>query len=74
MFLVTEPSELEATMRTAFEIAQRRPTRRGGHTQGRRTDRPLRLSGMLTLRGYDRRIREIQMRALHRTCTRILDF
>ena len=62
-FLVTDPEELEATVRSAFEIA--RSGRPGpvvvdipkdvqnwlGAYQGK---------GSLTLRGYDRRVREIQ--------------
>jgi len=62
-FLVTDPEELEATVRSAFEIA--RSGRPGpvvvdipkdvqnwmGTYQGK---------GSLTLRGYDRRVREIQ--------------
>ena len=62
-FLVTDPEELEATVRTAFEIA--RSGRPGpvvvdipkdvqnwmGAYQGK---------GTLTLRGYDQRVREIQ--------------
>ena len=62
-FLVTDPEELEATVRSAFEIA--RSGRPGpvvvdipkdvqnwmGEYQGK---------GSLTLRGYDRRVREIQ--------------
>src|SRR5437773_1262774 len=63
VFLVHNPEELEATVRTAFEIA--RTGRPGpvvvdipkdvqnwmGNYQGK---------GTLTLRGYDRRVREIQ--------------
>jgi thiamine pyrophosphate-dependent acetolactate synthase large subunit-like protein len=61
-FLVTEPEELEATMRTAFEIA------RSGRPGPVVVDIPKDVqnwigpyfgSGLL-LRGYDRRIREIQ--------------
>ena len=62
-FLVTDPEELEATIRSAFEIA--RSGRPGpvvvdipkdvqnwmGAYQGK---------GTLTLRGYDQRVREIQ--------------
>src|SRR6187455_1647859 len=62
-FLVTEPEELEATMRTAFEIA------RSGRPGPVVVDIPKDVqnwmgfykgSGTLTLRGYDQRIREIQ--------------
>ena len=62
-FLVTEPEELEATMRTAFMIA------RSGRPGPVVVDIPKDVqnwtgpyigSGTLTLRGYDRRIREIQ--------------
>jgi acetolactate synthase-1/2/3 large subunit len=62
-FLVTEPEELEATMRTAFEIA--RTGRPGPVVVDIPKDvqnwiGPYAGSGLLTLRGYDRRIREIQ--------------
>jgi acetolactate synthase I/II/III large subunit len=62
-FLVTDPEELEATIRTAFEIA------RSGRPGPVVVDIPKDVqnwmglykgSGTLTLRGYDRRIREIQ--------------
>jgi len=62
-FLVTDPEELEATMRTAFEIA--RSGRPGPVVVDIPKDvqnwtGPYAGSGLLTLRGYDRRIREIQ--------------
>jgi acetolactate synthase-1/2/3 large subunit len=62
-FLVTDPEELEATMRTAFEIA--RSGRPGPVVVDIPKDvqnwtGPYMGSGLLTLRGYDRRIREIQ--------------
>jgi acetolactate synthase-1/2/3 large subunit len=62
-FLVTDPEELEATMRTAFEIA--RSGRPGPVVVDIPKDvqnwiGPYTGSGLLTLRGYDRRIREIQ--------------
>jgi len=62
-FLVTDPEELEATMRTAFEIA------RSGRPGPVVVDIPKDVqnwmgfykgSGTLTLRGYDQRVREIQ--------------
>lgn len=62
-FLVTNPEELEATMRSAFEIA------RSGRPGPVVVDIPKDVqnwmgvykgSGTLTLRGYDQRIREIQ--------------
>src|SRR5262249_20936350 len=62
-FLVTDPEQLEATMRTAFKIAR---TGRPGPVV---VDIPKDVqnwvgpyigSGLLTLRGYDSRIREIQ--------------
>src|SRR5204862_3527922 len=62
-FLVTDPEELEATMRTAFQIAR---TGRPGPVV---VDIPKDVqnwmglykgSGTLILRGYDRRVREIQ--------------
>jgi acetolactate synthase-1/2/3 large subunit len=62
-FLVTDPEELEATMRTAFEIA--RSGRPGPVVVDIPKDvqnwiGPYAGGGLLTLRGYDRRIREIQ--------------
>ncbi|HLQ77669.1 MAG TPA: biosynthetic-type acetolactate synthase large subunit [Terriglobia bacterium] len=62
-FLVTKPEELEATMRTAFEIA--RSGRPGPVVVDIPKDvqnwmGPYAGSGVLTLRGYDRRIREIK--------------
>ncbi len=62
-FLVTNPEELEATMRTAFAIA--RSGRPGPVVVDIPKDvqnwtGPYAGSGMLTLRGYDRRVREIQ--------------
>src|SRR5882672_4079111 len=62
-FLVTDPEELEATMRTAFMIAR---TGRPGPVvvdipkDVQNWTGPYAGSGLLTLRGYDRRIREIQ--------------
>jgi acetolactate synthase I/II/III large subunit len=62
-FLVTDPEELEATMRTAFEIA------RSGRPGPVVVDIPKDVqnwtgtykgTGTLTLRGYDRRIQEVQ--------------
>src|SRR5213596_2192475 len=62
-FLVTNPEELEATVRTAFEIA------RSGRPGPVVVDIPKDVqnwmgfnkgSGTLTLRGYDQRVREIQ--------------
>lgn len=62
-FLVTKPEELEATIRTAFAIA--RSGRPGPVVVDIPKDvqnwtGPYAGSGLLTLRGYDRRIREIQ--------------
>src|SRR5213082_578109 len=63
IFLVTDPVELEATMRTAFEIAR---TGRPGPVvvdipkDVQNWTGPYSGTGLLTLRGYDRRIREIQ--------------
>jgi acetolactate synthase-1/2/3 large subunit len=62
-FLVTDPEQLEATMRTAFMIA--RSGRPGPVVVDIPKDvqnwvGPYKGSGLLTLRGYDSRIREIQ--------------
>jgi len=62
-FLVTDPEQLEATMRTAFKIA--RTGRPGPVVVDIPKDvqnwvGPYAGSGLLTLRGYDSRIREIQ--------------
>src|SRR5262249_40118915 len=62
-FLVTDPEQLEATMRTAFMIAPTgRPRTRPGHhpKDVQNWVGPYKGSGLLTLRGYDSRIREIQ--------------